>query len=227
MVDGVSLTGVWSRAAKGRRPGNRARTTSTAARRSTTSTPPATVSTWRWAASSRSSGSGSWRVSGWRGSCPSMSEAALDPHLSERGTLVDVDGATSPVPAPRLSRTPFALREPDPAAAVLRRWRVSSPDGSGRGEGNRDAEQSRRGAFRGRAVHDRGTVGVAGDGPRLRDARGPRDRQRARPRRGGDPPGAATEDGGSRLLREKATNDALQIHGGSGRGVNGPHPRTS
>ncbi len=65
----------------------------------------------------------------------SMSEAALDPHLSERGTLVDVDGATSPAPAPRLSRTPFALREPDSAAAVLRRWRVSSPDGSGRGEG--------------------------------------------------------------------------------------------
>ena len=63
----------------------------------------------------------------------SMSEAALDPHLSERGTLVDVDGATSPAPAPRLSRTPFALREPDSAAAVLRRWRLRVRLGPPRG----------------------------------------------------------------------------------------------
>jgi alpha-methylacyl-CoA racemase len=67
----------------------------------------------------------------------SVSEAALDPHLTERGTLVDVDvdGVTSSAPAPRLSRTPFALRKPDAAAAVLRRWRVPNPDVSGRAEG--------------------------------------------------------------------------------------------
>ena len=117
MVDGVSLlmTGVWSRAAQGRWPGEPG-------------------------ANDLDSGA---PFSDVYATCDgeymtpvlSMSEAALDPHLSERGTLVDVDGATSPVPAPRLSRTPFALRAPDSAAAVLRRWRVSSPDGSGRGEG--------------------------------------------------------------------------------------------
>jgi len=117
MVDGVSLlmTGVWSRAAQGRWPGEPG-------------------------ANDLDSGAPFYDV---YATCDgeymtpvlSMSEAALDPHLSERGTLVDVDGATSPAPAPRLSRTPFALREPDSAAAVLRRWRVSSPDGSGRGEG--------------------------------------------------------------------------------------------
>ena len=117
MVDGVSLlmTGVWSRAAQGRWPGEPG-------------------------ANDLDSGAPFYDV---YATCDgeymtpvlSMSEAALDPHLSERGTLVDVDGATSPAPAPRLSRTPFALRAPDSAAAVLRRWRVSSPDGSGRGEG--------------------------------------------------------------------------------------------
>ena len=95
MVDGVSLlmTGVWSRAAQGRWPGEPG-------------------------ANDLDSGAPFYDV---YATCDgeymtpvlSMSEAALDPHLSERGTLVDVDGATSPAPAPRLSRTPFALRAPD------------------------------------------------------------------------------------------------------------------
>ena len=173
MVDGVSLlmTGVWSRAAQGRWPGEPGANDLDSGAPFYDVYATCAVSTWRWAASSRCSGSGCSRVSGWKGSCPSSGigrpgrgepvdrrrvrhpqprgvdggvqhrldasyraehvQAALHPHLSERGTLVDVDGATSPAPAPRLSRTPFALREPDSAAAVPGRWRASSPDESG------------------------------------------------------------------------------------------------
>jgi alpha-methylacyl-CoA racemase len=38
-----------------------------------------------------------------------MSEAARDPHLQDRGTIVDVDGIEQPAPAPRFGRTPSAL----------------------------------------------------------------------------------------------------------------------
>lgn len=40
----------------------------------------------------------------------SMDEAAADPHLAARGTLIDVDGVTQAAPAPRFSRT--ATRTP-------------------------------------------------------------------------------------------------------------------
>ena len=50
-------------------------------------------------------------------------EAPLDPHLSARGTFVELDGITQPAAAPRFSRTPAAARSAlsDPQAA-LRRW---------------------------------------------------------------------------------------------------------
>jgi alpha-methylacyl-CoA racemase len=38
-----------------------------------------------------------------------LSEAAAHPHLSARGTLVEVDGLVQPAPAPRFSNTPTAL----------------------------------------------------------------------------------------------------------------------
>lgn len=52
-------------------------------------------------------------------------EARGHPHLTARGTFVQVDGMVQPAPAPRLSRTPGEVRTPPPAAgqdteAVLR-----------------------------------------------------------------------------------------------------------
>ncbi|HEX3823574.1 MAG TPA: CaiB/BaiF CoA-transferase family protein [Mycobacteriales bacterium] len=47
-----------------------------------------------------------------------LGEAAADPHLVARQTLVDVDGVVQPAVAPRLSRTPGQLgRPPRPAGA--------------------------------------------------------------------------------------------------------------
>ena len=42
-------------------------------------------------------------------------EAREHPHLRARGTHVEVDGVVQPAPAPRLSRTPGAVRRPPPA----------------------------------------------------------------------------------------------------------------
>ena len=44
------------------------------------------------------------------------SQAAADPHLTARGTWLDVDGVVQPAPAPRFERTPTAIgRPPAPA----------------------------------------------------------------------------------------------------------------
>lgn len=60
------------------------------------------------------------------GSILHRGEIATDPHLVARGTIVDVDGAAQPHPAPRFSATPTA---PVPAAGppvsldeVVQRW---------------------------------------------------------------------------------------------------------
>ncbi|MFC5142952.1 CaiB/BaiF CoA transferase family protein [Actinomycetospora rhizophila] len=56
----------------------------------------------------------------------SMREAAADPHLAARATLVrDADGHPGPAPAPRLSGTPLRTRPTDPAEDVLGRWGVA------------------------------------------------------------------------------------------------------
>jgi alpha-methylacyl-CoA racemase len=41
-----------------------------------------------------------------------MSEARSHPHVRDRATIVDYDGVLQPAPAPRLSRTPAAIRRP-------------------------------------------------------------------------------------------------------------------
>jgi alpha-methylacyl-CoA racemase len=43
-----------------------------------------------------------------------MREAAQDPHVRARSTVVDVDGVAQPAPAPRFSATPPALDRPPP-----------------------------------------------------------------------------------------------------------------
>jgi alpha-methylacyl-CoA racemase len=62
-----------------------------------------------------------------------LREAAADPHLAARGTLVTRDGVMQPAPAPRFSATPAgpvaappATGQDDPAA-VLREWRAGRP----------------------------------------------------------------------------------------------------
>ncbi|PRB41103.1 carnitine dehydratase [Arthrobacter sp. MYb23] len=57
----------------------------------------------------------------------SLGEAVLDPHLVERGTIIDVEGIAQGAPAPRFSRTPTELPRPPRAMgpdheAVLRQW---------------------------------------------------------------------------------------------------------
>lgn len=57
----------------------------------------------------------------------SMDEAAADPHLAQRGTLIDINGVTQAAPAPRFSRTSTATpRGPRSAGAdtssVLTDW---------------------------------------------------------------------------------------------------------
>ena len=57
-----------------------------------------------------------------------MGELATDPQLAARGTIIDVDGAAQPAPAPRFSRTPAPpirpAGAPTTAASVLARWQV-------------------------------------------------------------------------------------------------------
>jgi alpha-methylacyl-CoA racemase len=56
-----------------------------------------------------------------------MGEAASDPHLVARGTIVDVDGVPQPAPAPRFSATPCA--PPGPArTASLADWGFSAAE---------------------------------------------------------------------------------------------------
>ena len=56
----------------------------------------------------------------------SMGELAEHHHLASRGTIVDVDGAPQPAPAPRFSRTPApeprVATAPVDVAAIRRRW---------------------------------------------------------------------------------------------------------
>jgi alpha-methylacyl-CoA racemase len=58
-------------------------------------------------------------------------EAAADPHLASRATLVEVDGVVQAAPAPRLSRSgarpPAAVRLRDDTAAVLADWTRPDP----------------------------------------------------------------------------------------------------
>ena len=63
-----------------------------------------------------------------------ISEAVQHPHLVARGTFVEKDGMTQPVPAPRFSRTEATLTLPPPGAgehtrAALTAWGVADVDG--------------------------------------------------------------------------------------------------
>ena len=55
-----------------------------------------------------------------------MSEAPMHPHVSARGTFIDVDGVTQAAPAPRFSRTPTGAPGPVSVAnpAVLGDWGI-------------------------------------------------------------------------------------------------------
>jgi len=44
-----------------------------------------------------------------------MAEAPKHPHMAARGVFVERHGVTQPAPAPRFSRTPSAIREPEVA----------------------------------------------------------------------------------------------------------------
>jgi alpha-methylacyl-CoA racemase len=59
-------------------------------------------------------------------------EAAVDPHLRARGTLVDVGGHPQAAPAPRFSRTPARAPEPprpgDDTDAVLQDWGLTDEE---------------------------------------------------------------------------------------------------
>lgn len=60
----------------------------------------------------------------------SLGEASQHPHSRHRGTFIDVAGVTQPAPAPRLSRTPGAVRCPpqrpgQDTEAALARWGLS------------------------------------------------------------------------------------------------------
>ena len=54
-----------------------------------------------------------------------INEAPRHPHLVARKTFVERHGVTQPAPAPRFSRTPSAVREPQSAALtdVVGEWR--------------------------------------------------------------------------------------------------------
>lgn len=53
------------------------------------------------------------------------SEAAVHPHLAERGTLIQGEYGLEPAPAPRLSRTPGAIAATVSAEDRLREWGVA------------------------------------------------------------------------------------------------------
>jgi alpha-methylacyl-CoA racemase len=54
-----------------------------------------------------------------------IAEAHLHPHMAARKTFVKRHGVTQPAPAPRFSRTPSTIREPETAeiASLVRAWR--------------------------------------------------------------------------------------------------------
>jgi alpha-methylacyl-CoA racemase len=63
----------------------------------------------------------------------SLGEAPEHPHNRARGTFVDVDGRTTPAPAPRFSRTPTSTPPPTPAAGDHRtedllRWGITESE---------------------------------------------------------------------------------------------------
>jgi alpha-methylacyl-CoA racemase len=55
-----------------------------------------------------------------------MAEAPLHPHIAARKTFVNRHGVTQPAPAPRFSRTPSTIREPEIAdiGALIGEWRI-------------------------------------------------------------------------------------------------------
>jgi alpha-methylacyl-CoA racemase len=55
-----------------------------------------------------------------------MAEAPKHPHMAARKVFVERHGVTQPAPAPRFSRTPSAIREPEKAdiAAIAGEWKV-------------------------------------------------------------------------------------------------------
>ena len=57
----------------------------------------------------------------------SMTEAPEHPHMAARKTFVKRNGVTQPAPAPRFSRTPSTVREPESAAIddLVRAWQVT------------------------------------------------------------------------------------------------------
>lgn len=56
-----------------------------------------------------------------------MSEATQHPHMVARKVFVERHGVKQPAPAPRFSRTPSAIREPEAAeiAAVMKEWKAA------------------------------------------------------------------------------------------------------
>jgi len=55
-----------------------------------------------------------------------MSEAPQHPHMAARGVFVERHGVTQPAPAPRFSRTPSSIREPEVAeiGALVEEWKI-------------------------------------------------------------------------------------------------------
>jgi alpha-methylacyl-CoA racemase len=55
-----------------------------------------------------------------------MAEAPKHPHMAARNVFVERHGVTQPAPAPRFSRTPSAIREPEVVeiGAVVGAWTV-------------------------------------------------------------------------------------------------------
>jgi alpha-methylacyl-CoA racemase len=55
-----------------------------------------------------------------------MAEAPKHPHMAARQVFVDRHGVTQPAPAPRFSRTPSAIREPEVAdlGEVVSEWKA-------------------------------------------------------------------------------------------------------
>jgi alpha-methylacyl-CoA racemase len=55
-----------------------------------------------------------------------MAEAPSHPHMAARGTFINRHGVTQPAPAPRFSRTPSTIREPERAdiASLVQDWRA-------------------------------------------------------------------------------------------------------
>jgi len=56
-----------------------------------------------------------------------MSEAKQHPHMVAREVFIERHGVKQPGPAPRFSRTPSTVREPEAAeiAAVMKAWEAA------------------------------------------------------------------------------------------------------